>query len=206
MTERGYATCCPDGRCLVSTFNDAGKVTYSLYDSAVDIRYCPFCAAELAEQEKGWEEALGSLLTSVRPGTRVCFDVDGVICDDSDPSLPYAERRPYPHAVQFLRAFAASGGVIVLQTARYMARHRGAQEEALVTGAAELRGWLDRHNVPWHDMYFGKAGEVALYVDDKACLVRSTRGITDWVRNLLPRLTCPTTSSAVTAATEPNSS
>ncbi len=112
---------------------------------------------------------------------RITFDVDGVICDDRDPSLPYAQRPPYPGVAERLKKLADSGLVIILATARYMRTHGGDQDAAHAAGFRELVSWLARHGIPYHELYLGKPSS-HLYCDDRGFSLRSNNGEADWDR------------------------
>jgi capsule biosynthesis phosphatase len=104
---------------------------------------------------------------------RVCFDVDGTVCDDSDQSVPYADRKPYPRAVEAIRKLAEAGHTIIFSTARYMNRFDGDQQKATEYGRLELVRWLNEHGIPHHEVYMGKAS-AHIYADDRAFLINST--------------------------------
>lgn len=110
---------------------------------------------------------------------RICIDIDGVVADPGDPWRPYHEREPYPHAVEYVRKLRERGAVIVFQTARYMGRCEGNQARAHDKGYSELVGWLDKHGIPYDEVYLGKVS-ADYYLDDRAVPVRSANGNSDW--------------------------
>jgi nucleoside 2-deoxyribosyltransferase len=120
------------------------------------------------------------------PKLRVCFDVDGVLCDDSDPKVPYARRPPYPFARECLQRLRACGHTIVLQTARYMGKCDGDQQKAREAGLLELRTWCRDNDIPHDEIYFGKAA-AHVYFDDRGGRVESNKGPSDWVATV-PKL------------------
>lgn len=109
----------------------------------------------------------------------LCFDVDGVLCDDRNPTVAYRDRVPYPWVARKLRQLREAGWKIVLQTARYMVRCYGDQAKAHEMGYEELRSWCEEHQIPYDAIYFGKAASAA-YFDDKACRLLSNNGESAW--------------------------
>jgi capsule biosynthesis phosphatase len=112
---------------------------------------------------------------------RIVLDVDGVICDDRDSSIPYADRQPYPEAVEMVRELHKAGHRIIWQTARYMNKFDGDQQRASEYGGQELRWWLKEHNIPADEVYLGKASG-HIYCDDRGCQIRSNFGKLDWAK------------------------
>src|SRR4051812_19654030 len=97
---------------------------------------------------------------------RICFDVEGVLCDNTDLSIPYSERKPYPFVSERLKKYKERNIEIVLQTARYMVRCDGDQAKATQQGLSELKNWCAKWDVPYDEIYFGKVA-VNIFVDDK---------------------------------------
>lgn len=158
-------------------------------EQAWHLKFCPMCGHDFAKPVvRSVAELIDFLLKEANP-LRICFDVDGVLCDDKDPSIPYAERPPYNWVAHALAALRQAGHTIVVQTARYMARHRGNQWRAAEAGYGELYLWLRRHGIHFDEVYFGKAS-ADVYADDRGCRIESARGIIDWPR-LLPLIQRP---------------
>lgn len=122
---------------------------------------------------------------------RIVFDVDGVLADHRGQPR-YCDRDPYPGVVDYLKTIKAAGYYIVLQTARYMEKCDGEQEEAHECGFNELFNWCHEHGIPFDEIYLGKAS-ATLYVDDKGFRLRSDEGEKDWNR-LFEELNIPTRS------------
>ncbi len=112
---------------------------------------------------------------------RITFDVDGVLADNRDESIPYAERLPYPGVAERLKAMVDAGLVVIIQTARYMRKCDGDQDAAHAAGYRELETWLAKWSIPYHELYFGKASS-DLFVDDRGFSLRSNNGGADWDR------------------------
>ena len=116
-------------------------------------------------------------------GKRIVIDVDGVLADDSDPEVEYANREAYPFAVEFVKKLKEAGHKIIIQTARYMMKYDGNQENAKYHGIFELRCWLQKYDIPYDEIYMGKASG-SYYLDDRAIKIKSNEGEGDWDRFL----------------------
>jgi capsule biosynthesis phosphatase len=100
---------------------------------------------------------------------RVVFDIDGVLCK-KDEDLDYADRVPHPGMVERLQDYYEEGYYIILYTARNMNTHQGRIGKINADTAKTLLQWLDEHNIPHDEIYYGKpwCGHDGFYVDDKA--------------------------------------
>jgi capsule biosynthesis phosphatase len=115
---------------------------------------------------------------------RICFDVDGVLTViDGE----YGNREPYLQTIEIIRKLKAAGHIICIQTARYMFKRNGSQEEADQYGRSELAAWLEKYNVPYDELYFGKV-PADIYVDDRGCRVEAAKHMEDWENNFGPIL------------------
>lgn len=97
-------------------------------------------------------------------------DVDGTLCPIKAANESYADLRPEPHLLARLRELAGQGWRIVLLSARGMRTHDGNEGEINAKVLPVLLAWLNRHGVPYHEIYMGKpwAGRNGFYIDDRA--------------------------------------
>jgi capsule biosynthesis phosphatase len=102
-------------------------------------------------------------------GKRVVFDIDGVIAKKND-NFDYADRNPHPEVVERLREYDRNGYYIILYTARNMNTHEGRIGKINADTAKTLMKWLEDHEIPHDEIYYGKpwCGHEGFYVDDKA--------------------------------------
>jgi capsule biosynthesis phosphatase len=100
---------------------------------------------------------------------RVVFDIDGVICK-KEPDLDYVDRVPHPEVVEARHEYNDLGYYIILYTARNMNTHEGRLGKINADTAKTLLQWLDKHDIPHDEIYYGKpwCGHEGFYVDDKA--------------------------------------
>lgn len=110
----------------------------------------------------------------------IVIDVDLVLSQSADKSIPYYQRKPYPHAIKWMRKLKAAGFFIRIQTAR------GMDQFGKDLGAIhdfhhdQLERWLNEAGIPFDEIYFGKAVTTTYYVDDLAFRVESEKGEQDW--------------------------
>jgi capsule biosynthesis phosphatase len=115
---------------------------------------------------------------------RVVVDVDNVLANPKGPDglvMEYADREPYPFVRDYMLRLRAEGYRLIVQTARGMNRFKGDQERARIYGMVELKRWLDKWEIPYDEIFFGKSGGIC-YVDDRAFRVESDKGVGDWDR------------------------
>jgi capsule biosynthesis phosphatase len=100
----------------------------------------------------------------------IVLDLDGTICPEKKPNESYADVVPYPHMVKLLRDYKAQGFYLIIATSRTMRTHEGNVGRILATTAKITLDWLDRHDVPYDEIHFGKpwTGRGGFSVDDKA--------------------------------------
>lgn len=98
---------------------------------------------------------------------RICFDLDGVICELRRPGESYADVAPLPGAQARLAALKAAGHTIIIQTARHMKTTGGDVGKVLARQGAVTFEWLARHEIPYDEIFFGKP-HADIYIDDNA--------------------------------------
>jgi capsule biosynthesis phosphatase len=100
----------------------------------------------------------------------IVMDVDGTLCLKKAPDQDYADVEPRADVLTRLREYRAAGFYVILATARNMNTHSGNIGLITATTAKTLMQWLDKHDVPYDELYVGKpwGGKGGFYVDDKA--------------------------------------
>lgn len=98
---------------------------------------------------------------------RICFDLDGTLCEYKAIGGNYRSVRPLPHAAEFVRARKAEGHTIIIATARHMKTCQGNVGMVIARQGATLHDWLAEHNIPYDELHFGKP-HADLYLDDNA--------------------------------------
>lgn len=109
---------------------------------------------------------------------RIVIDLDGVICQLKGTNENYADMEPVEGAIEGLRRFKKAGHIIILNTARNMGTYEGNEGKALKNIGKSTFDWLDKHEVPFDEIYFGKpSGD--LYIDDKGLRFNNWEQILD---------------------------
>jgi capsule biosynthesis phosphatase len=97
---------------------------------------------------------------------RICIDLDGVVAELKQPGQGYADVAPVPGARDKLRTLRAAGHYIILFTARHMKPAPGTPPALARVGQVTLQ-WLERHDIPYDEIHFGKPW-ADVYIDDNA--------------------------------------
>jgi len=97
-------------------------------------------------------------------------DVDGTLCPIKSEQQSYADVLPEPLLVARLRELAGQGWHILLHSARGMRTHGGNAGEIHARVLPTLLAWLERHDIPYHEIHMGKPwpGNNGFYIDDRA--------------------------------------
>lgn len=98
------------------------------------------------------------------------FDLDGTICKEKEKGTHYsyfADVEPVAEVVEKMRELHDAGHKIIIQTARHMGTTNGNIGLINARVGQLTFEWLNKHKVPYHEVYFGKPlGDY--YVDDRA--------------------------------------
>jgi len=97
-------------------------------------------------------------------------DIDGTLCGIRTPDQSYADLEPRHDVVQKLREYHSRGFRILLFTSRNMKTYN--QNLGLINKhtAPIILEWLDRWNIPYDEILFGKPWPRTrgFYIDDRA--------------------------------------
>lgn len=97
------------------------------------------------------------------------FDIDGTLCPIKKEGEKYEELIPYQNIVDKLRYYKERGAKIILFTSRNMNTYQGNIGVINKNTARVLLDWLDRWNIPYDEILYGKPwpGYKGFYVDDR---------------------------------------
>ncbi len=98
----------------------------------------------------------------------ICFDIDNTICQSCE-GVAYEDLEPIQDMINLVNDLYEKGHTIYLYTGRHMLSEK-------VT-----RGWLQRHGVRVHNVFYGKP-VADLYVDDNA--LRFNGDVSHTVKNV----------------------
>ena len=99
------------------------------------------------------------------------FDIDDTISfaplDDKGNGI-YHLAKPNTHVIQKINNLYNSGNTIILFTARGMRTFNGDVDKIKEKHSKTLIDWLDKYQVPYNELIFGKPwGPNVYYIDDK---------------------------------------
>ena len=105
----------------------------------------------------------------IADGKCLVLDIDGTLCPTKLPTKDYDELAPFPEVVERIREYQAQGFYIILYTSRNMRTYQGNMGLINANTAKVMTAWLDRHQIPYDEIHFGKpwSGNGGFYVDDK---------------------------------------
>ena len=106
----------------------------------------------------------------VREEKCIVMDVDGTLCPVKRSAEEYEDLEPYADMLDKLREYKREGFYIILYTSRNMRTYGGNMGLIIANTAKKTMQWLDRHQIPYDEIHFGKpwASRVGFYVDDRA--------------------------------------
>jgi capsule biosynthesis phosphatase len=106
----------------------------------------------------------------VREEKCIVMDLDGTLCPVRLPHQNYDDLEPFADMLHKLREYRDRGFYIILYTSRNMRTYGGNMGLITANTAKSTMLWLDRHQVPYDEIHFGKpwASRVGFYVDDRA--------------------------------------
>lgn len=103
-------------------------------------------------------------------GIKLIFDVDGTLCPIKKPDEEYIDLIPDAEMVERLREYKNDGAEIILFSSRNMKTYAGNLGKINANTAVVMREWLEKWDIPYDEIYFGKPwpGHKGLYIDDRA--------------------------------------
>ena len=103
-------------------------------------------------------------------GYSFVVDIDGTLCPVKKKGETYDELIPYGEMLEKLRYYKNNGARIILFTSRNMNSYHGNLGEINKYTAKILLAWLDKWDVPYDEIIYGKPwpGRKGFYVDDRS--------------------------------------
>ena len=114
---------------------------------------------------------------------RIAIDIDGTIASLRKSSESYADIQPLPGAPEKIQALKAAGHYVILLTARHMKTCQGNVGLVVARQGRTLLDWLDRHKIPYDEIWFGKP-HADIYIDDNGFRFERWSDIADDGTNL----------------------
>lgn len=108
------------------------------------------------------------LFLKENPRGLLVFDLDNTITIEKS-ETPYSDKKPNIEFIKKMHEYKEQGFSIVLHTARRMKTCRNNEGEVIANIGRTTLEWLQKHNVPFDGIKFGKPyAENGFYIDDKA--------------------------------------
>ena len=98
---------------------------------------------------------------------RFCFDLDNTLFKYRLPNEGYSNVKPINEVLNILKALKNLGHTIIIYTARGMSTAKQNQGSSLKRVGKDTFDVLDKFEVPYDEIYFGKPN-ADVYIDDKA--------------------------------------
>ena len=98
---------------------------------------------------------------------RYCFDLDNTLVTFPTVLGDYSTCMPIPKNIARVRHLKAFGHTIIIYTARRMQTHKGDVGKVVADVGALTIATLDKFNIPYDEIYFGKP-QAHAYIDDLA--------------------------------------
>lgn len=97
-------------------------------------------------------------------------DIDGTLCSIKREDQSYSDVEPNKELIEMLRLYQQRGYNILLYTARNMKTYNGNISKINKYTAPVLLDWLDKWDVPYDEILFGKPWpkKHGFYIDDRA--------------------------------------
>jgi len=98
----------------------------------------------------------------------IVIDLDGTLCHLKGQHESYEDVQPRREVVERLRQYRDEGFYVIVTTSRNMNTFDGNLGRINAVTARVATAWLDRHQIPYDEIHFGKpwAGDGGFYVDD----------------------------------------
>ena len=99
---------------------------------------------------------------------RLIFDLDGTICHAENGD--YINATPNYEVIDSLKNYKEKGFEIIINTSRNIRTYSGNVGKITANTLPIIVKWLDKHGVPYDEIYVGKpwCGFEGFYIDDKA--------------------------------------
>jgi capsule biosynthesis phosphatase len=106
----------------------------------------------------------------IRAEDVIVMDLDGTLCEIKPPGKSSADVEPRRDMLEKLCQYRARGWDVIICTARNMRTYDGNTGLIMANTAKVVSEWLDRHQVPYDEVHFGKPwpGSNGFIVDERA--------------------------------------
>ena len=99
--------------------------------------------------------------------SRICIDLDGVICTIKKTDQTYADVTPIPGVKEKIKSLRQNGHYVIIFTARHMKTCNGNVGQIISRVGKITLDWLKSNEIEFDEIYFGKPW-ADVYIDDNA--------------------------------------
>ena len=121
---------------------------------------------------------------------RIVFDLDGVICELKKPSESYSEVSPKKKVIQKMRNLKDHGHYLIIHTGRHMRTCNGDVTKVIEKIGKITEEWLDKWNVPYDELVFGKP-YADIYIDDLGVEFSTSEKLGERLESIQPVIVIP---------------
>ena len=121
---------------------------------------------------------------------RIVFDLDGVICELKKPSESYSEVSPKKKVIQKMRNLKDQGHYLIIHTGRHMRTCNGDVAKVIEKIGKITEEWLDKWNVPYDELVFGKP-YADIYIDDLGVEFSTSEKLGERLESIQPVIVIP---------------
>ena len=120
-----------------------------------------------------FNELLGENAWNGHQTKTLVVDIDNTLCNKKE-NDDYSNARPINKVCNVIRKANSQGVYIILFTSRNMRTFKGSMGLINKITAPILINWLNEHEIPYDEIYFGKPwGNSVSYLDDKNLLIQN---------------------------------
>jgi capsule biosynthesis phosphatase len=98
------------------------------------------------------------------------LDIDDTLCEKRREDESYIDVKPKIEMINRVKEYKNNGYYVILFTSRQMRTYKGNVGKINANTAKTLFEWLDKYDIIYDEIYFGKpwCGKNGFYVDDRA--------------------------------------
>ena len=99
---------------------------------------------------------------------KIVFDLDETLCEKNKKNESYFDVKPIDEMCNAVRELKRRGYYIIISTARNMLTQNNNVGRVVMNVGQDTLNWLDKNNIPYDEIHFGKPYSDTYYVDDKS--------------------------------------
>lgn len=113
----------------------------------------------------------------------IVYDLDKTLNYKKKEDESYLNVKPILENIEILQNLSLDGANIIIDTARNMLTQNNDESKVIKNVGLDTLNWLQKNNISYHGIRFGKPYASVCYVDDKALRPRELKKIYDSLEN-----------------------